>query len=203
MAALATGNDDKAYSKVCGFLDNVALKSFIYRVKDLGGPPCVRHPVYMLNPEYMHIGSGFRAGPGLRIEAIDTYQGAPYLPGIFIGKNVNINWNAHIGAIDRIEIHDNVLIGSNVLITDHGHGDTREEDLATPPEQRKLTSKGPVIIEANVWIGENVCILGGVRIGKGAVVGANAVVISDVAPGSVVGGVPSRQILQRRPPAGA
>lgn len=125
---------------------------------------------------------------------MDAYGDERYVPQLFIGNNVVINWNVHIGAIDRIEIHDNVLIGSNVLITDHAHGGTSLADLATPPVRSSLTSKGPVVIEENVLIGEGVCILSGVRIGKGAVIGANAVVCSDVTPGSVVGGVPARHL---------
>ena len=61
------------------------------------------------------------------------------------------------------------------------------------------TSKGPVVIENDVWIGEGVCVMPGVRIGRGAVIGANAVVTQDVPANSVVGGVPAKLIrsLQR------
>jgi acetyltransferase-like isoleucine patch superfamily enzyme len=55
-------------------------------------------------------------------------------------------------------------------------------------------SKGPVIIEDGVWIGEGACVLPGVRVGRFAIVGANAVVTRDVPPYTVVGGVPARPI---------
>jgi acetyltransferase-like isoleucine patch superfamily enzyme len=66
--------------------------------------------------------------------------------------------------------------------------------LHRPPINRPLISKGPVIIEDNVWIGEGVCITPNVRIGKNAIVGANAVVTKDVPPNTVVAGVPARVI---------
>lgn len=57
-----------------------------------------------------------------------------------------------------------------------------------------LISKGPVVIEDNVWIGEHACIMPGTTIGKGSIVGANAVVTKDVPPYSLVGGVPAKLI---------
>ena len=59
---------------------------------------------------------------------------------------------------------------------------------------RPMYSKGPVVIEDNVWIGEMVCILPNVRIGKGSIIGANAVVTKDVPANALVGGNPARVI---------
>jgi acetyltransferase-like isoleucine patch superfamily enzyme len=152
----------------------------------------VKHPLHLWNPQYLRIGKGFSAGPGLRIEAWDVFEGQYFLPEIVIGDHVSLNWNVHIGAIGRIEIHDNVLIGSNVLITDHGHGSTGAAEGAQPPRLRPLSSKGPVIIQENVWIGENVSILANVTIGRGAVIGANSVVTKDVPEYATVGGAPAK-----------
>lgn len=58
-------------------------------------------------------------------------------------------------------------------------------------------SKGSIIIEDDVWIGERALILSGVRIGKGAVVGAGSVVTKDVPPYAIVGGVPAKVIKYR------
>ena len=54
-----------------------------------------------------------------------------------------------------------------------------------------------VVIERNVWIGANATVLPGVRLGEGAIVGAGAVVTSDVPPGTLVLGVPARVIRER------
>jgi acetyltransferase-like isoleucine patch superfamily enzyme len=188
------------YATISAALDKAAVSSFRARVLQLGQDASVRHTIYLKNPKYFRIGDNFNAGPGLRMEAWDNFAGEWFHPLIKIGNNVCMNWNVHIGAADRIEIHDNVLIGSNVLITDHSHGATSATDLAIAPILRPLTSKGSVVIEDNVWIGEGVCVLSGVRIGNGAVIGANAVVTSDVAPGAVVGGIPARQL---KPPLSA
>jgi acetyltransferase-like isoleucine patch superfamily enzyme len=81
-----------------------------------------------------------------------------------------------------------------VFITDHYHGTTGADDLAIPPLERKLFFKGPVVIEENVWIGEGVAIMPDVTIGKGSVIGANAVVTKSVPPLSVVAGAPAKVI---------
>ena len=57
-----------------------------------------------------------------------------------------------------------------------------------------MYSKGPVIIEENVWIGDKVTILPGVTVGQGAVIAANSVVSKDVPAFSVVGGIPAKVI---------
>lgn len=57
-----------------------------------------------------------------------------------------------------------------------------------------MVSKGPVIIEDNVWIGDKATILANVTIGKGAVVAANSVVTKDVPAYSVVAGIPAKVI---------
>ena len=59
-----------------------------------------------------------------------------------------------------------------------------------------MYSKGVVIIEDNVWIGDQACIMPNVIIGKGAIIGANAVVTKNVIPYSVVGGNPAKIIKQ-------
>lgn len=59
----------------------------------------------------------------------------------------------------------------------------------------------PVVLGNDVWVGDNVTFSGGVSVGDGAVVGANALVTRDVAPYAIVGGVPARTIRMRFPEA--
>lgn len=61
----------------------------------------------------------------------------------------------------------------------------------------KFVSSGSVTIGHDVWIGQNAVVLDGVTIGTGAIVAAGAIVVKDVAPYSIVGGVPAKVIRQR------
>lgn len=143
------------------------------------------------------IGENFYAKDMLWLDAVMRYGGEIFSPMITIGKDVSISRNVHIAAISQVTIGDGVMIGSNVLITDHSHGSLADElDLATmrSPAQRPLLSKGPIKIGKNVWIGEGVVILAGISIGDGAVIGANSVVTKDVSDRTTVGGIPARKI---------
>lgn len=86
------------------------------------------------------------------------------------------------------------LTGKWVTITDNSHGETDYDSLLLPPKQRKITTKGPVVIGRNVWIGDKATILPGVTIGDGAVIAASAVVTKVVPAYSVVGGNPAKII---------
>ena len=89
-----------------------------------------------------------------------------------------------------------MLTGKWVSITDNSHGEPDKDTLGMRPQQRPITSKGPVVIGNNVWIGDKATILPGVTIGDGAVIAANAVVTKDVPAYSVVGGNPAKVIKQ-------
>ena len=126
----------------------------------------------MHGSKYIAIGDNFVALSGLWISAYDNYEGMQYNPQITIGNNVSLNFNCHIGCINKVSIGDNVLIASKVYITDHFHGEI--ENTLVMPTKRPLVSKGPVIIEENVWIGESVVILPNITIGKNSIIGANS-----------------------------
>lgn len=153
----------------------------------------LKMPFYVLGHKYITIGDGFVADAGFRIECWDKYNNQIFTPSVIIGDNVSFNYRCHIGCINQIIIGNNVLFGSQVLITDHSHGGENDEQEITP-KMKNLYSKGPVIIEDNVWIGEGVCILPNVRIGANSVIGANAVVIKDIPPYSVAVGNPARVV---------
>ncbi len=151
-------------------------------------------PFTIIGHKYISMGDYFSSRPGLRIEC---YNSGHTLPKLSIGDHVNLNFRCHIGVINEIFIGNNVLIGSNVLITDHSHGTTSFRDLIKSPNTRNLYSKGPVIIEDNVWIGENASILSNVRIGHHSVIGCNTVVSKNVPPYCIVYGNPMK-IIQRK-----
>ena len=146
--------------------------------------------------KYISIGDGTYISPGVQLTAWDSYNGTCFTPSIVIGKHCTIRNNAHITSINSIRIGDNLLTGTNVLITDNSHGKPTRENMSLPPGMRPLHSKGPVVIGNNVWLGNNVCVLPGATIGDGAFIGANSVVTHDIPAYSVAAGIPAKVIKQ-------
>ncbi len=147
-----------------------------------------------VNHNYISIGNNFICLERLRIEAIDKYGIQYFKPEINIGNNVTFNTDVHIGCVNKVYIGNNVLLASRIFISDHSHGATNIESLSIPPNLRPLISKGPVIIEDNVWIGEGVSILSNVTIGKNSIIGANSVVTRSFGENSIIAGVPAKLI---------
>ena len=146
---------------------------------------------------YITIGSNFTALVGLRLEAIVQYQSLNYSPKIIIKDNVTLNDYVHIGATNYVEIGNNVLVASKVYISDHNHGvysGSIQSSPDTSPAERYLTRDMSVIVGDNVWIGESVSILPGVKIGYGSIIGAHSVVTKSVPAYTVVAGVPAKVI---------
>lgn len=75
-----------------------------------------------------------------------------------------------------------------------------EWDLPKSEVASAWDNKGDIIIGNDVWIGYDAVIMAGVTIGDGAIIGTHAVVTKDVAPYSIVGGVPAREIRKRFTP---
>lgn len=154
---------------------------------------------YMLalkGERYISIGDDSYLSKGVSLTAWDSFLDDEYTPEIKIGKNCGIGARAHISAINGIYIGDNVLTGQDVLITDNAHGAIERCLLDISPNFRPLQSRGKVVIEENVWIGEKVSIMPGVTVGKGSVIAANAVVTHDVPPYCLVAGIPAKIIRQ-------
>lgn len=107
--------------------------------------------------------------------------------------------------IGEVHIGRNVLLAPNVFISSGNHFFSikphfpiRFQDLLvdTDPQYEALRNK-PVIIEDDCWIGTNVVIVQGVKVGRGSIIGANSVVTADVAPYTIVAGSPARLLKKR------
>jgi acetyltransferase-like isoleucine patch superfamily enzyme len=157
-------------------------------------------PHSLLGLRYVSVGRNFVCGDQLRLEVFDRHNGHTFRPQLVIGDNFSVNHRLHLACINEVSIGNDVLVGSDVFIADHGHGESSEVFGKTPPAARKLYTKGPVRIGDRVWIGSHVSILPGVTIGEGAIIGANSVVSKDVPPYAIVGGIPARVLRAGRNP---
>lgn len=133
-------------------------------------------------------------GEGSSILAHSVIETCNKEANIEIGNGVSIGEYCHLTSANKIKIGNGVLTGRFVLISDNSHGFSKIDDLETAPLSRKIISKGPVIIEDNVWLGDKVTILPGVTVGKGSIIGANAVITKNVPPFALVGGNPAKVI---------
>ncbi len=129
--------------------------------------------------------AGMKIGRGSRIHMYARF----YEPkNIVIGEDTIIGDKAFLDGRELLKIGNHVNIASEVMIYNSQH-DIDSDDFHAV--------NGPVTIESFVFIGPRVIILPGVTVGEGAVVGAGAVVTHDVAPFTLVGGVPAKYIRDR------
>ncbi|PUB28502.1 acetyltransferase-like isoleucine patch superfamily enzyme [Elizabethkingia sp. YR214] len=146
------------------------------------------------NIKYISIGSNVVIRRMSNLSAWDSYTDKKYSPSIKIGNDCSIGEFFNLSCINEIVLGNNVLIGRWVTVIDHSHGYLNEAELQVAPAERDLVSKGKIIIEDNVWIGDKVTICPNVHIHKGAIIGANSVVTHDVEANTIVAGCPARVI---------
>jgi acetyltransferase-like isoleucine patch superfamily enzyme len=162
---------------------------FIYTKVFFTNARLIRLPFDLRGKKFIKFGDELTIGHGCRIQAQPIDGKSTCLQ---IGNNVEINDYVHIGAVFSVIIEDNVLLASKIFITDHNHGSYSSElsdKPTTPPAIRKLSYK-PVHIHKNVWIGESVCILPGVSVGEGSIIGASSVVNIDIPANCIAVGNP-------------
>ena len=120
---------------------------------------------------------------------------------LHIGNDSYVGPAARIWALEKTEIGSRVFISHGVNIHDSdSHSLSAQERHERFLEKMKLgrhlvlenVKSGPVVIDDDVWIGFNAIILKGVRVGRGAVVGAGSVITKDVEPYTIVVGNPQR-----------
>lgn len=131
----------------------------------------------------------------------------------YCGKNVNIEKGASFGAGDKVRIGDNsglgincripngsiigkdVMMGPNCFIHSRNHTFARTD---IPMRLQGYTPEKHVIIEDDVWIGQDVTIMVGRHIKKGSIIAACSVVTKDFPEYSVIGGNPARLLKNRK-----
>ena len=120
-----------------------------------------------------------------------------YPNGLSVGRNSTLNEWVYIVGVGGVTIGEGVRIAARCSFLSDNHV------FASPdvPIYKQGWDPKPIVIEDEVWMGVNATVLAGVRIGRGAVVAAGAVVAKDVPEFAIVGGVPAKVISWRKMPA--
>lgn len=117
---------------------------------------------------------------------------------IDVGDNVSIGSGATFLASDsKVIIGNKVLFGPNVTVIGGNHNTSVIGKLMYDVHDKRPEDDQDVIIENDVWVGSGATILKGVRVGRGSVIAAGAVVNKDVLPYTIVGGVPAKVLSLR------
>lgn len=149
----------------------------------------VRHPVEgevleALDEGRLRIGEGTLLEPGCWLTLAPEAE-------IEIGAGCFLNRSTMIAAQRKVTIGDHTMLANNCFVGDADH---RFDDPETPITWQGFTSKGPVEIGANCWLGVGCVVTSGVTIGERTVVGANSVVTADLPDHVVAAGAPARPI---------
>jgi acetyltransferase-like isoleucine patch superfamily enzyme len=113
---------------------------------------------------------------------------------IIIGPQVGIeNGCVFFSALEPIIIRERAEVAAYCAFYSYDHGIAPDKPIYDQP----LTSKGPIVVEEDAWLGVGVTVLSGVRIGRGAVVGAGSVVARDIPDGAIAVGTPARIVKYR------
>ncbi len=147
-------------------------------------------------PERIRLGNRVSIGHNVTLRAMTVYPWTDppqrFTPELTIGDEVFINNGSQLSCANRIHIGARVMIAEYCFLADnqHGYADPDRSIRAQPLAIGELT------IGDDSWIGANCCIAGGIRIGRHCVIGANAVVTTDIPDYSVAAGAPARIIKQ-------
>ena len=115
---------------------------------------------------------------------------------IILKDRANIGFNSYIYSSNQVKIGEDVLIAGFTYISGGGNYNLGKLDIPIN-QQYDFEGKGGVEIEENVWVAAKVVILDGVKIGKGSVLAAGAVINKDVPEMSIVGGIPGKVLKNR------
>lgn len=137
------------------------------------------------------IGNNVRIGQFCRMQCYEEFANQKLNPSIVIKDGCYIGNSFTILSAAKVELEENVLIASNVTICSENHGIDPVSDI---PYKNQPLKAAPVYVGEGTWIGQNVVIMPGVKIGKKCVVGASSVVTKDVDDYCIVAGIPAKVI---------
>jgi acetyltransferase-like isoleucine patch superfamily enzyme len=191
----------------------VGLRGLVYKlIIPSAGLPIIENGVRILQAKNLRLGKGVYIDHGVYLHAcpdgirigdrtfvmhnsilhVFNFRGLPHA-GISIGRNCFIGEANVIRGQGGVTIGDDVYTGPLVQILAVNHV---YSDPDTPIREQGITAEG-IIIEDDVWLAAGVIVLDGVRIGRGSVIGAGAVVTSDIPPYSIAVGSPAKVVRGR------
>ncbi len=147
-------------------------------------------PLRFANLRYFHLGDGVIVHRDCWIHVLSG-KDEPKAPRLVIQAQTGIGMGSTISVAKEVVLGKFVMLARNVYISDNRHA---FEDVETPISAQGIAGVSPVRIDDETWLGQNVCVLPGVHIGRHSVIGANSVVTRDIPDFSVAVGSPARVI---------
>jgi acetyltransferase-like isoleucine patch superfamily enzyme len=180
------------FPRLKGRLYTAVLRRFL---GSCGRRVTVCPPFRFANLRYLHFGDDVIVNRDCWIHAVHLGEQFPE-PKLVIKSHAGIGMGATISAAREVVLGEYVMLARNVYISDHRHA---FENVEVPISRQGISSIKPVSIGDGTWLGQNVCILPGVHIGRQCVIGANSVVTRDVPEFSVAAGSPASVIKRYDP----
>lgn len=147
--------------------------------------------VVVRSPKYISLGNNVYLDNNVILQIPEEHaEYGSQKPKLEIEDKVTVGSTTMISAAKSIRIKKNVLISQHCFIGDHNH---EYKDINTPIRYQGLNAS-PIVIDEGAWIGANVTVASGVKIGKNAVIGANSVVTKDIPDYCVAVGLPAKVI---------
>ena len=163
-----------------------------WRMKRCGGALHVGRRVDIMNPWHVTVGRNVKIEDLAEVQGLSR-RGITFGDGVTIGRGASIRPSSYYGH-EPGEIGADVLFGPRVVVLPENHVFTSTDVTI----KSQGVERAGVVIEDDCWLGANTTVLAGVRIGRGSIVAAGAVVNQDVPPDSIVGGVPARILRSRK-----
>ena len=176
----------------------IRVKKNIYKNKfksfnissSIGSDGCGKDAI-VEGADNISIGTNTVIGSGSEIIAINKHFNQVLTPDLKIGNHVRVTSKCRITCAGCISIEDDVLMGPEVFITDHGHGMNPVSKNGYSPQQLIVKN---VTIKKGAWIGQRVCILPGTTVGMHSIIGAGSIVTKSIPDYCMAVGNPAKII---------
>lgn len=144
--------------------------------------------ILLLKPAFKKYGKNFSFDP-FGVYSFNTIE---------VGNDVYIGLNATLMASEsKITFGNKIMLGPNVTMMGGDHNTNQIGEYMFDVKNKLPENDLPIVVEDDVWIGSGATILKGVTIGRGSIIAAGALVIKNVPPYSIAGGVPAKVLKER------